>query len=336
MQLGSILSITWNIQHLAQWQSQRKLQWSIAPTKNFLLLPAAKYGKSTKRSTQQPHQGKEGNSGLKAGSVWALGALCRLRSKEKLAAEKRRETHYLSNAEKEQLIEKYVEKETAGAKKRVRDGAAAIRQYQGDTEAAENEGLTSREPEQTCHQMMVAIGDSVRNITSPDHGDDGEDEDDKETKQGQLSEDDEPGWVMGRITRTVLQCMDRFQQKQMKLDELTQPGWEDTANHFGEMGQKYSTSELRIPAVVQPQTDDDAAAPAPTTFVELTVLLRIVSRISQMPQGTSRPGSSHMRLGCGKTQSNMSIPCSAPATEQDPSTFQNAKPVKLLRFDPCI
>jgi hypothetical protein len=49
-----------------------------------------------------------------------------------------------------------------------------------------------------------------------------------------LSEDDEPGWVMGTITKTVRQGMERFRQKQMKLDELTQPGWEDAAGYIRE------------------------------------------------------------------------------------------------------
>jgi len=40
-----------------------------------------------------------------------------LRSKEKLVAEKRRETHFLSNEENEKWIEDYVERETAGARK---------------------------------------------------------------------------------------------------------------------------------------------------------------------------------------------------------------------------
>jgi len=47
-----------------------------------------------------------------------------------------------------------------------------------------------------------------------------------------LSNDDEPGWVMGTITKTELQRMERFWQKQVKLHELTQPGWEDAADYF--------------------------------------------------------------------------------------------------------
>jgi hypothetical protein len=52
---------------------------------------------------------------------------------------------------------------------------------------------------------------------------------------------------MGTITKTVQQRMERFRQKQMKLDELTQPGWEDPAYYFRERYKKYGTTELRVP-----------------------------------------------------------------------------------------
>jgi len=55
--------------------------------------------------------------GLEAERLRALGAWRGLRSKEKLAVEKRRETHFSSNEEKEKWIEDYVERETAGARK---------------------------------------------------------------------------------------------------------------------------------------------------------------------------------------------------------------------------
>ena len=94
-------------------------------------------------------------------------------------------------------------------------------------------GLTSREPEKTFEEMMAAIGDTLSDLASSDDGEHGEDED-EETAQGKLSEDDEPGWVMGTITKTVQQRMESFRQKQMKLDEWTQPGWEDAADNFRE------------------------------------------------------------------------------------------------------
>jgi hypothetical protein len=80
---------------------------------------------------------------------------------------------------------------------------------------AEIVGLTSREAEKTVEEMLVAIGDSLSDLASSDDGEDGEEEVDKETEQGNLSEDDEPGWVMGTITKTVQQRMERFRQKQM-------------------------------------------------------------------------------------------------------------------------
>jgi len=82
----------------------------------------------------------------------------------------------------------------------------------------------SREPERAFEQMLVAIGDSLSDLGSSDDGEDAEDEDDEETEQGKQSKDGKPGWVMGTITKTVQQRMATFQQKQMKLDELTQPG----------------------------------------------------------------------------------------------------------------
>jgi len=174
-----------------------------APKKNFSPLPAGRYGKSSKRSTQQCHQANEGKCGLEAEGVRALRALRSLRSKKKLAAEKRRQTHFLSNEEKEKWIEDYVEGETAGARMRVEDAEAAVQQEQDDMTHDEIAGLTSREPEKMFEEMLVAIVDSLSDLASSDDGEDGEDEDDEETEQGKLSDDDEPSWVMGTINKTV-------------------------------------------------------------------------------------------------------------------------------------
>jgi hypothetical protein len=92
--------------------------------------------------------------------------------------------------------------------------------------------LTFRVPEKTFEEMLVAIGDSLSHLARSDNGEYGEDEDDEETEQSKLSKDDEHGWVMGTITNTVQQHMERFRQKRLKLNELTQPGWEDAADHF--------------------------------------------------------------------------------------------------------
>jgi len=200
---------------------------------------------------------------------------------------------------------------------------------------AEIVGLTPTEPEQTFKELMSAIGDSLSDLASSDDGEDGEDED-EETELGKLSEDDEPGWVMGTISKTVQQPMESFWQMQMKLDELSQPGWEEAADYFHERDMKYGTAELRVPVVVQPQTDHDAWAPPPTTFGELMERLDIVPGISQMPQGTSRLGSSHIRLSSVKLRSNTTISGLEPATEPDTLPLLKAKPVEPLSFYPCL
>jgi hypothetical protein len=130
-----------------------------------------------------------------------------LRSKKKIAVEKRREMHYLSNEEKEKWIEDFVERETAGARKRVEDAEAAVKQEQDNMTHAELAGLTSSKPEKTFEEMLVAIGDSQSDLATSDDGEDEEDEDDEETEQSKLSEDDEPGWVTGTITKTVQERM---------------------------------------------------------------------------------------------------------------------------------
>jgi hypothetical protein len=305
-----------------------------APKKNFSPLPAGRYSKSTKCSTQRCLQANEGKSGLEAERIRALGALRSLRSKKKLAAEKRRETHFLSNEEQEKWIEDYVEREPAGARKRGEDSVAAVQQEQDNMMHTEIAGLTSREPEKTFEEMMAAIRDSLSDLVSSDNGEDGEDED-EETEQGKLSEDDEPGWVMGTITKMVQQRMESIWQNQMKLDESTQPGWEDAADYLRERDRKYGTAKLRVPVVFQPQTDDDASAPPRTTFGELMERLDIVPGISQMPQGTSRPGSSHIGLHSVKPQSNTSISGLEPAIEPETSPLLKAKSVEPVSLYPC-
>jgi hypothetical protein len=135
---------------------------------------------------------------------------------------------------------------------RLEDTEAAVQQEQDDGRKAENARLTNREPEKPFQGMMVAIRDSLSDLASSNNGENGEDEDEHKTLQGQLSEDDEPSWVMGTITNSIQQHMVRFRQKQTNLDELTQPGWEDSAKSFCERDKRYGTFELRVPAVVHP------------------------------------------------------------------------------------
>jgi hypothetical protein len=102
----------------------------------------------------------------------------------------------------------------------------------------------------TCEEMLVGVGDSLSDLASSDDGEDGEAEDDEMTEQGKLSEDDEPGWVIGTITNIVPQRMEGFRQNQMKLHEWTQPGGEHPADYFRERDKMYGTSELTVLAVI--------------------------------------------------------------------------------------
>jgi hypothetical protein len=214
---AACLHIVHNLQHPTSRLTTQSTQTTMvnAPKKIFSPLPACRNGKSRKRSTQRRHQANDGKRGFESERVRALGALRSFRSKKKLAAEKRRKTHFLSNKETEKWIADFVERETAGARKRVEDAEPAVQQVQDNMTHAELAGLTSRMPEKMFQEMLVAIGDSLSNLASSDDGEEAEDEDDEETEQGKLSEDDEPGWVMGTITKTVQQRMERFLQKQM-------------------------------------------------------------------------------------------------------------------------
>jgi len=116
-----------------------------------------------------------------------------------------------------------LESETAVARKRVQDAETTIMQ---DITTAGNGCVTTGKPETTFEEMLNAIRESLSDLASSDDEQDGEDEEDDEedTELGKLSDDDEPGWVMGTITKMVLHRMESFRQQQMRLDELTQPG----------------------------------------------------------------------------------------------------------------
>jgi len=118
----------------------------------------------------------------------------------------------------------------------------------------------------------------------------------------------------------------------MKLHELTQQGSGDAADYFRERDRMYGRTELRVPAVFKPQTEDVADTPAPTTFGDLMVTLAIVPGISQQPRGTSFPGSSPIRPDSGKPQSNEGIVCLPPHMESDSSPKQNVKSVEPVSY----
>ena len=217
-------------------------------------------------------------------------------------------------------------------RKRVQYAETAIMEELKDMTTA------TEKPEKTFAEMLNAIGDSLSDLASSDDEQDGEDEEDDEedTELGKLSDDDEPGWVMGTISKTVQHHMESFRQKQMKLDELTQPGRGDAAHYFRERDMKYGTAELKVPAVVTPQIDMTAASASPTTAGEHMQTLDIVQGQLVMLAETSRPRSSQMRLGSEKPQSIKFILVLSPDAATDSTPIQDANPVTPVRFYPCM
>jgi len=94
----------------------------------------------------------------------------------------------------------------------------ALKQQQEVRRNAENATVTTRELEKMIKDMMIAIEDYLSELASFDNEEDGDVEDDERAELGSLSEDDKTGWVVGTIPTTVLQRLERFRPKQMKLD----------------------------------------------------------------------------------------------------------------------
>jgi hypothetical protein len=99
---------------------------------------------------------------------------------------------------------------------------------------------------------------------------------------------------------------------------------------------KYGTTALNIAAVRTPQEDTTAATPSPTTFVELMQALDIVPGHSQMPQVTSRQGTSQMSFGSEKPQADKYIVPLMPTAVPDSSPIEIPKPVQPVSFYHCI
>ena len=231
-----------------------------------------------------------------------------------------------------------MDRETAVARKQVDDADTAIKQEQKDMRNAEKAGLTTTKPERPFEEMLNAIRECLRDLASSNNGEDGEDEEDdqEDPELGKLKADDEPWWVMGTISNKVQHSMDRVQQKQRKHDRLMQPGWEAVADLFHERGKMYGTTELKVQAVVQPQTEDDAASSPPMTFGERMQNLDSIPGKLLMRQVTSRPGSCCKRLVSQNPEMHKCIPSFPPNTKRDLVMITESKRVESVSFYPFI
>jgi len=118
--------------------------------------------------------------------------------------------HYSSTDKKERWIDDYIERETAAVRIRFEDTETATKQGHQDVQSANWAGLTTREPGKMFDEMLDTIRDSLSDLASSDDEEDGEN-DDQDTDLGKLSENDEPSWLMGTISKTVKQHVERFQ-----------------------------------------------------------------------------------------------------------------------------
>ena len=235
-------------------------------------------------------------------------------------------------------IQDHVETETAMARKRVQDAKTAIIQEREDMITGENAGAMIRKPKKTFEEMLHAIRDSLSDLASSDDEQDVEDEEDDQhdTEFSKLSDDDEPGWMMGTISKTVQHHEKSFRQMQMRFDTLTQPGWGDAANFIHERDQKYGTAKLSVPAVVKPQMDMTATTPSLAAFGVLMQTLDMVPGNSQMPGETSRRGSSQVGLGLEKPQSHNLAPILSSDMAPNSTPIKDAKHVEPVSIYPCI
>jgi len=259
-----------------------------------------------------------------------LGGLRSLRSKMMLSAEKRRGTHVVSNLERKQWIEHYLERETAVARNRVPDAEAAGMQELKVMTTAESAGATMRQPATTFEKKLNAIGDSLSNLASSDDEQDGEDEEDDEedTVLGKLSDGDEPGLEMCTISKTVQHRIEKFRQTQMRLDEFMQLGLGETANFFRERDMKNGAAESKVPVVVKHQIYTTASTTTPTIFRQHMHTLDVVRAQCQMLAVISPAASSPMRVGSEKPELHKFLPVLSHEGEPDSTLIHNAMAIQ--------
>lgn len=157
---------------------------------------------------------------------------------------------------------------------------------QKDMNNAENTESTTRKPVKTFDEVLNTIRDSLSNLANSNNQADTEDDDNNEgdQKQGNLSEDNKPNWVMGTISKLRQYRMECYRQKKMSRAELMQLGWGDRADYIHGSENKYGTAEMKVLAVIKLQRSIVAVAPTAKTFGELMETVDMVSRILHMLQ----------------------------------------------------
>jgi len=112
---------------------------------------------------------------------------------------------------------------------------------------------------------------------------------------------------MGKMSKMVKQCSERFCQKQIWLHELRQPCCADVVDYIHQRDIYYWPAEFNVSSVVMSQTTITVAAPSPTTLEELMLTLGIIFRQLQIMQAKTWQWCSLMRLDSDEPQSHKHI-----------------------------
>ena len=115
------------------------------------------------------------------------------------AAELRAETKFMSKEAKEKWIEKFVDSETAAARKRVVEAEAAVER---ERDAVLKRAVVDT-TKITFEEMLEAIGDNVDDVATSKEkdNDENEKEDGEDNDDANLSDKNEPNWVVGTFDK---------------------------------------------------------------------------------------------------------------------------------------
>jgi hypothetical protein len=102
-------------------------------------------------------------------------------------------------------IQHYVDRVTTVARIQVQDAQTAMTQEQEHMGNVKKGRLTTTQPEITFEKMLNCIGNSLSDLACSEDEEDVEDKDvdDEDTGHGKLNDDDEPGWLICKISKPV-------------------------------------------------------------------------------------------------------------------------------------
>jgi len=176
-QLASMWSISGNIQHLPQQQSQHKIHAQYSKKEPF-----ATSGRQIRHIDKLLHMmrlSSEWNQNrLRHRNSPGLRSMAQLTIQNESCGGSTTGNTLWSDKGKVESIKEYMDEENTVECEWVQEAKTAIQQAQDHVRSAEILGLTSSNPETKFERMLNAIGDSLSDLASPDNGDDRDDEDD--------------------------------------------------------------------------------------------------------------------------------------------------------------